>query len=299
MVSAIITTHNRSNLLDRAINSVLSQSYIDLELVVVSDGSTDDTDELMKKYASNTRVRYISYHPGHGGNYARNLGIKNANGEYVAFLDDDDEWMPDKIEKQLKKINEDPDIVLVYTGVHIIYVNEQIEYSSIPRTCGDLSKRLLIDNIVGSTSTPLIRKSVLDKSGFFDEHLAALQDYDLWIRISLYGKIQVVPEELIKYYNYTNSKQVSAVTDKYVKAFELINSKYADRLKSLTLKERMLREYSQYFLLGNKAMRNHNSRESRTYFRKAIRTRPNPKAMLYWFLTFFSFKTVLKLRSFI
>lgn len=80
MVSAVITTHNRVNLLGRAIASVLNQTYDDLELIVVSDGSADGTDDFMKRYDENPRVQYISYHPGRGGNYARNTGIKASKG---------------------------------------------------------------------------------------------------------------------------------------------------------------------------------------------------------------------------
>ena len=154
MVSVIITTHNRCNLLERAIQSVLNQIYKDFELIVVADGCTDGTDSLMKKYESEKRIQYIHYSPAKGGNYARNKGVQNSRGEFIAFLDDDDEWLPEKLELQVAKIREDPECVLVYTGIRVVYVNECIEYSSIPKANGDLSKVLLFNNIIGSTSTP-------------------------------------------------------------------------------------------------------------------------------------------------
>ena len=181
MVTAIITTHNRKDLLERAILSVLNQTYKDIELIVVSDGSTDGTDEFMQKYESDKRVRYISYYPGRGGNYARNTGIKTAKGEYVAFLDDDDEWLPTKIEKQVVKIESDSSIGLVYTGTHSIYVDDNVEFDSCPSLQGDMSKQILYNNFAGSTTTVMLRKSILDKSGLFDEELSAIQDYDLWM----------------------------------------------------------------------------------------------------------------------
>ena len=117
-ISVVIPTHNRVDLLPRAIKSVLEQTYKDIEIVVVSDGSTDGTDEYMKQYADNPNVKYISYHPGRGGNYARNAGFDAAKGEFVAFLDDDDEWGPTKIEKQVALMEADEEVGLVYTGIN-------------------------------------------------------------------------------------------------------------------------------------------------------------------------------------
>jgi glycosyltransferase involved in cell wall biosynthesis len=91
-VSVIIPTHNRAKLLERAIKSVLEQTYANFEIIVVSDGSTDETDLIMQKYKNqDARIKYISYYPAKGANHARNIGIKAAEGEYIAFLDDDDE----------------------------------------------------------------------------------------------------------------------------------------------------------------------------------------------------------------
>ncbi len=299
MVSAIITTHNRCNLLNRAIQSVLNQTYKNLELIVVADGCTDGTDSLMKKYESEKRIRYIRYSPAKGGNYARNNGIQNSHGEFIAFLDDDDEWLPEKLELQVAKIKEDPECVLVYTGIRVVYVKECIEYSSIPKANGDLSKVLLFGNIIGSTSTPLIKKRVLDNSGLFDEQLDALQDYDLWLRISTFGKIFTISKEMVKYYNYTTEKQVSATTNKYVDAIAYINKKYSKRTDYLSPKEKIIKESGEYYLLANKAMRNNNKDLSRSYFIKALRVRFSLKYLIYYIFTFTSYKMLLKFRRYI
>ena len=299
MVSVIITTHNRCNLLERAIQSVLNQIYKDFELIVVADGCTDGTDSLMKKYESEKRIQYIHYSPAKGGNYARNKGVQNSRGEFIAFLDDDDEWLPEKLELQVAKIREDPECVLVYTGIRVVYVNECIEYSSIPKANGDLSKVLLFNNIIGSTSTPLITKSVLDNSGLFDEQLGALQDYDLWLRISEFGKVLVIPKEMVNYYNYTTGKQVSAITDRYVDAIAYINKKYSRRINNLSPEEKVIKESCDYYLLANKAMRNNNKKLSRSYFIKALRVRFRLKYLIYYVFTFTSYRTLLKFRRYI
>lgn len=298
MISVVIPTHNRADLLPRAIKSVQAQTWTDLEIVVVSDGSEDDTKAVVEALAKDDdRIKFIEYFPARGGNIARNTGIENASGEYVAFLDDDDEFMPEKLEKQMAVMQSDPQIGLVYTGVHIIYVNEDIAYSSIPKASGDLSKEILLDNIIGTTSTVMARKDVLLKAGMFDVKLRALQDFDLWIRVCQLRKIGHVPEEMINYYNYTDTKQVSALTDKYIESFAYINEKYKDMLAALPANKQREKKYNEHMLLGNKAMRNGDGKLARKFLKAAFKEQRSKKALAYYALSFTSFKTVLKLRS--
>lgn len=298
LVSVVIPTHNRADLLPRAIDSVLNQTYSNFEIIVVSDGSTDNTEEVVKSYSvKDSRIRFIGYSPARGGNIARNTGIEAANGEYVAFLDDDDEWMTEKLEKQVELLNRDDEVGLVYTGVHIIYVNERVEYNSMSKERGDLKRRILIDNCVGTTSTVVIRKSILQKSGMFDVELRALQDFDLWIRIAQYSKIDVVPEPMINYYNYLGNKQVSAVTQKYIDAFEYINKKYQKYMETLSKEEMHQKQIEENFLLANKAMRNGEAKLARLYLKKILKSGFSKKAFVYYILSFASYKTVLKVRS--
>ena len=113
-VSVIITTKNRKDLLKRAIESVKKQTYKNIELIVINDGSTDGTNEMLEKMK--VKTIYIEPNKSKGGNYARNLGVINTDGEYIAFLDDDDEWMPTKIEKQV-------DILKKYTSLALITIS--------------------------------------------------------------------------------------------------------------------------------------------------------------------------------
>lgn len=298
LVSVIIPTHNREDLLPRAIESVLKQTYTKFEVIVVSDGSTDNTKEIVSKYSSNdSRVRYIGYTPARGGNIARNTGIEASKGEYIAFLDDDDEWLSEKLEKQVKLLDQYEKVGLVYTGVHIIYVNEKLEYNSMSKERGDLKKRILIDNCVGTTSTVVLRKHILRKSGMFDVELKALQDFDLWIRIAQYSNIDVIPEPMINYYNYIGKKQVSAVTQKYIDAFEYINVKYKTQIESLNANEMHQKQIEENFLLANKAMRNGEAKLARRYLKKILKYGFSKKAFVYYFLSFASYKSVLKVRS--
>lgn len=297
MVSVVIPTHNRSDLIARAIKSVQNQTYKDLEIIIVSDGSTDDTKSVVESLAQDdNRMRFIEYHPAKGGNVARNTGIEASNGEYIAFLDDDDEWLPEKLEKQVAVMESDASVGLVYTGVRIIYVNEKVSYNSKSRVCGDLSKTILLDNYIGTTSTVMLKKSLISKTGMFDVELRALQDYDLWIRVCQHCNVGVVPEELINYYNYTNSKQISALTQKYVDSLAYINNKYSDLLKDLPPEETKEKQNNEYFLLINKAMRNGDGKLARSYAKSLKNNGCNKKALMLYVLSFFNYKTVLKIR---
>ena len=298
MVSVIITTHNRVNLLGRAIKSVLSQTYKDIELIIVSDGSTDGTDEFMKQYESDSIVNYISYYPGRGGNYARNIGIKTAKGEYIAFLDDDDEWLTTKVEKQVKIMNSDPDIGLVYTGTHSIFVDDGIEFNSCPKNQGDLSKKILHHNIIGSTTTVMVRKSVFDKSGLFDETLCAIQDYDLWVRICQSVKVGVISAPMVNYYNYKNTRQISTNLEKYEIEYNYVNQKYDKLIKNnLSILEIKQKLASQKRVLALKALRNGNGREARLFLRRSLKCCFEKRTILYYLLSYFGYNFMLKIRS--
>lgn len=296
MVSVVIPTHNRVDLLPRTIESVLNQTYKDIELIVVSDGSTDGTDELMAKYANNSCIKYINYKPAKGGNYARNLGFDAASGDYVSFLDDDDEWLPTKIEKQVALMEADDEVGLVYTGINCIYVNENITYPFIPKLRGDLSKEILFQNCVGSTSSVMLRRSHC-RACRFDENLQARQDFDLWIKVLQGCKADVVSEPMVNYYNYRNQTQVSSSTAKYIKATEYINKKYADLFAKLTPQEFKLKQFNDIMLLGNKAMRNNSPAEARKFYVQAMRTRLSPSSIASWVLSFFGYKTMLRIKS--
>lgn len=301
-VSVVIPTHNRCTLLKRAIESVRNQTYSDLEIIVVSDASTDGTDSLVEDLIRiDERIEYIKMEKPEGGNAARNRGIHAAKGEYIAFLDDDDEWLPDKLKLQLNVISENKGIGLVYTGVHVIYVNEKVEYNTKARESGDLSKRILLDNCIGTTSTVMCRKEVLLNVGLFDTSLRALQDYDLWIRCCQRYAVGIVPMELIYYYNYTSNKkdntQVSSSTEKYAEAIEYINKKYDSLFNKLPEDKKREKRLNDLALLINKSLRNENRKDARKYILKYIGMGKLTKGFLYYLLSYTSYKNILRIRS--
>lgn len=298
MISVVIPTHNRADLLPKAIRSVQGQTWKDLEIIVVSDGSSDNTKDVVETLAKeDDRIKFIEYYPAKGGNVARNTGIKNASGEYIAFLDDDDEFMSEKLEQQMAVMNANPQIGLVYTGVRVLYVNEQIEYKTKARNAGNLRQEILLGNCIGTTSTVLVRTSVLLQAGMFDEKLKALQDYDLWIRVCQLCEIGCVPDEMINYYNYSGTKQISSATNKYEEAYDQINKKYRDMIAMMPPEKQREKKYNEYIGLGNRALRNGNGKLARKYIREALKIMMKKKALASYVFSFFDFKLLLRLRS--
>lgn len=180
-VSVIIPTYNRAALLQEAIDSVLAQTYRDYELLVVDDGSTDQTRRLVESCGA--RVRYL-FQANRGVSSARNLGIASSSGAYLAFLDSDDLWLPQKLEQQMQMLEHAPQIPLCHTeeiwirrGVRIYPKKKHKKYAGyIFPYCLPLC--------VISPSSVVIRRSLFDAVGDFDETLPACEDYDLWLRIT-------------------------------------------------------------------------------------------------------------------
>lgn len=297
-VSVVIPTHNRSKLVKRAINSVLRQTYQNFEIIVVSDGSTDDTENVLKEMSEkDSRVKFISYKDAKGGNYARNIGIKEATGDFVAFLDDDDEWMPDKLELQLKEFLNNETIGLVYTGVEVVYDDKGIKYYTMPRKTGDLSKDILISNCIGITSTVMIKRGLFSEIGLFDENLRARQDYDLWIRACQITQVGAVFKPLIKYHNFTSVKQISDDVKKYEVAIRYIRKKYEKYYNDLDHMSLIKHEQANYMILALKSLRIGETKIARKYLWEHFKIKPSPRTLILYLLSYFDYDLLLRLRA--
>jgi glycosyltransferase involved in cell wall biosynthesis len=186
-VSVILPTHNRAEFLHHAIESALKQTFKDLEIIVVDDNSTDNTVDVVKRF-EDRRIEYIRENANKGPSAARNTGISASKGKYLAFLDDDDEWVPDKLKKQIELLDKCPqNICGVYSNRLVLDKSTNRIISTGPNA-DKLSGNLLYQLLIGSpihTSTVLLRKSCFDEVGLFDETMSYMEDRDLWIRLSL------------------------------------------------------------------------------------------------------------------
>jgi glycosyltransferase involved in cell wall biosynthesis len=196
-VSVVIPVLNRPVAVRRAIDSVLTQTFQDFEIIVVDDGSTDETAAAVQACVD-PRITLTRHDRRRGGSAARNTGIRAGSAPYVAFLDSDDEWLPTKLERQLEAFERsDRDLALVYTGSEWVYADGTVQ-TVIPPPYADLARRLLTSNVVGETSVGMVRRSALNEIGGFDESLPSCQDMDLWLRICERFRAAVVSEALVR-----------------------------------------------------------------------------------------------------
>lgn len=190
-VSVVIPTYNSAAMVKEAIESALAQSYSDFEIVVIDDGSTDDTEGVVRQYGD--RVRYFKQE-NQGVSAARNAGIKHSSGEYVAFLDSDDLWLPEKLAEQIPLFDDDPKLGLVYSDWAVVSGNAMLQTSylkDLPASSGYVFDELIQSGFI-LTSGVVLRRACVDDVGAFDKSLAIAQDYDLWLRISYRWKVQLV-----------------------------------------------------------------------------------------------------------
>jgi len=204
-VSVVIPTFNRRDLIGETIGSVLGQTFGNLEILVIDDGSTDDTKRIVDSIGD-PRIRY--FYQDHSGKPAvpRNKGIKNARGEYIAFLDSDDLWLPDKLERQVGFLDKDPEIGLIY-GQHLPFGNCIQKATPLPipssstAKSGIIFKSLFLSWNFIPCLEAVVRHKIIEEVGGFDEEpaLKAVEDFDLWLRIARIFRIQFIPEVMSKY----------------------------------------------------------------------------------------------------
>jgi glycosyltransferase involved in cell wall biosynthesis len=249
LVSVIIPVYNGEKTIRETIESVLKQTCSDFELLVINDGSQDSTLEVVSSFQDD-RLKVFSY-PNSGLAASRNRGIDRACGEYISFIDADDLWTPNKLEFQLKALQENDKAAVAYSWT--AYINElsqSLNQGSYMKVNGDVYAKLLLIDFIASGSNPLIRRQALTEVGGFDESLSTAADWDMWLRLAARYHFACVPSPQILYRMSVNSmssnvykqeaeslqvieKAFSHVPDSlaYLKPFSLANL-----YKSLTLR---------------------------------------------------------------
>lgn len=274
-VSVVITCYNYGRYLSGAIESILGQTYKDLEIILIDDGSTDNTEQVASQYANHSRLTYIRQNNA-GQSNAKNTGIKQSSGEFIAFLDADDRWCPEKLAKQMVRF-EDKNVGVVYCRAK--YLNEDDEEILFEMTGSYLQPRqgkvtdwLFFDNFVQFSSS-VVRKDCLDKFGVFDETLKMGIDWDLWLRISTAYSFDFVDEQLF-YYRVGHSGQMSKNLETRQECsgriMERFLAHYPGAVEVKTVEKATYYTYcnrGEYFRFIDK-------KKSTQFFLKAIRTLP-------------------------
>lgn len=225
MISVIIPTYNRAKTIERAIDSVLQQTYTDIEVIVVDDCSTDDTEKIVGSYKDN-RLRFVKHRINQGACAARNTGIDHARGMYIAFQDSDDAWRPEKLEKQMEAMEKyGADICFCKMERHNYPADKEKFYPDIPD--GIVEYRKLLLNSLASTQTIIARKAVCEEQRF-DISIKRMQDYDWMIRAAKRHKVCFTSDVLVDLFLQDDSITAMADYEKMCQINELFLEKYKD-----------------------------------------------------------------------
>lgn len=205
-ISIVIPTYNRGNMIEHTIYSILNQTYKDYEIIIVDDGSTDDTKQRLEKFGN--QIRYF-YQNNKGVSAARNRGIKKANGQYIVFCDSDDLFLPTKLEKQISYIEKHPSCEFLYTWYYKVYQNnnndkilrgnESCKSLECFRFC------LLTRKIEIRTSTVMVKKSCFKKVGLFNKKYWKTEDWDMWLRLAKHYVGTCIEEPLTIHVRHDNN----------------------------------------------------------------------------------------------
>ena len=196
-ITVVVTTFNRKQWVERAVRSVLGQTHPADELIVVDDGSTDGTQESIQKYFP--QVKYIRQENS-GISMARNVGIENASGTWIGFLDSDDTWLPKKMARQIQALQDNPVYRICHTNEIWIRRGKRVNPKRVHQKFGgDIFEKCLPLCLI-SPSSVLIHREVFDRVGLFDPELPVCEDYDFWLRMCLYYTVLYIEEPLIVKY---------------------------------------------------------------------------------------------------
>lgn len=230
-VSIIMPTYNRSNIVGNAIQSVINQTYTNWEFIIIDDGSTDETGDVIASF-KDPRIQYQKNKENKGANHARNIGLNLSCGKFVAFIDSDNVWISDKLEKQVHVMeHQSKELGIVYSAFLMVDgVNKAGVYIpkkdiSIHEKEEDILSTLLFTNII-DTNTVLVRKECFNAVGGFDEEFPRFQDWEMFFRIILKSgyKVKFIDEPLT--YNYRQSDSLSHDDEKLIIARALFLKKY-------------------------------------------------------------------------
>jgi len=275
LISVVIPTCRRdAQTVRRAVISALNQTHRAIELFVVDDSPDDfpGRDEVQStlEALSDSRVRYVRHSVNQGACAARNTGLSLCSGRYVAFLDDDDEWLPEKLEKQLAKFREAGDECGL-VGCGSITVNDltgERKERVFRQARGMVFDKLILENFIGSTSFPLVRKACFDACGPFDTRMKSAQDYEMWLRIAQKYRVDFVDEPLALYH-VSGDSRISTNVQNRIQGLERLGEIHAGYLAAhpAARSTRLMKLIPHYLRAGDQE-------KARRAFFEAVRLRP-------------------------
>ncbi len=281
LVSVVLPTYNRAHSIFRAIDSVLKQTFTNFELIVVDDGSSDQTKSIINAF-NDPRLSYIQHKHNKGVSAARNTGIKLSKGKWIAFQDSDDEWYPQKLEKKLAAAEKlDGKIAVIYCAYHKVYPRKRYvipDYKEKKKE-GDLYQELLMGNFIG-TPTIFVPRECFNRVGMFDADFTTFEDWDIWLRLARHYKFQFIAEPLLVSY-YTPYGVNESPAKQTLAAFELIFRKnhqaYLNNPKA----------YSEMkYQIGHLLCQVGSASLGRSYLIESVKTNFNGKSILAFLLSF-------------
>jgi len=297
LVSVIIPCYNGEKFISKAIESVLNQTYQNWELIVINDGSMDNSKKIVQKYMEDGRIKLIEHKSNRGIPKTKNTGISIAKGEYIAFLDQDDIWLQQKLELQIKCFEEESnDIGIVCTGM--IFTDSNMKPLNIFRGFNDKDQKKLIKSLylttTNSSSIMMVKKECFDGIGIFNEDLVGWDDYEFLMRLATISQIKYIRKPLVKKrIHQNNAQRLIAVQNETEKVFSRIVMLHPFLKKYKNLKEsnRLYANSIKLFEQGDKALAYNN-------LKKSIQKRPgNFRVWLLFALYIFTGKYALKIKN--
>ncbi|TSC91530.1 MAG: glycosyl transferase family 2 protein [Parcubacteria group bacterium Licking1014_17] len=270
-VSIIIPAFNSAKNIKRTIESVSNQSFRDWELIVVDDGSTDNTKEIISEFQNNDpRIRYIYQENSGGPAGPKNTGIKNSIGELIAFLDHDDEWLPKKLEKQVYLMDHPRKNNTALVGCDAFIIDELHDEERIYRITKSENylEELLVRNVIFCSSGVIVKRSVLSDVGYFDEQFRFGDDWDMWLRIAQKYSLDFIHEPLYKYYRHAETVTSKLNIDNRINEYEFGLSKH------LPLYKKYRKAHSNHLLIMGRMCYPEKRREALVLFWNALKINP-------------------------
>ena len=279
LFSVVIPTYNRAAKVVRAVESVLAQSMADYDVWVIDDGSTDDTAVVLAPYRE--RIHYVNQANG-GVSRARNRGIQESSGRYVAILDSDDRWRPQKLAAISRAIQAHPDTGLFYSQWEVVNEAGELQWVDRSRTAGGRAYEALLRGDFLAASSAVMKRECLEAVGSFDPLMEPCEDWDLWLRISRRYIIELVPETLVLFEHTQQNKETSN-TKAWLAAHDRVIEKAFVSDPNLNEKARRAVRANLAYVKGRVCLQSSSEQEALGYFKQAVSLQPSLlKARLYY-----------------